>query len=393
MTALFLLLIFGIALTELVKGLSANGTPPVLQKFSWQMDLAYFMWSNIVLFRVVFALAILVAFFFIPSEQRASAALISLPFFALWAGIYWVFNRYWVGRFKFLPITQKVFKTAQENQVDPSLMVIGVDINGAQKAYPVPMVFYHHQIPDEVGGQPIFATYCGMCRAGRVYDRIVDGHALELTLVGAISFNAVFRDHVTGTWWRQETGEAAKGKWQGRQLEDIAFEQMSLENWLQKHPKSEVLQYDPVFAKKYGFLSKLLAYEASFPAWYRQETPPLVIGVELNGASHAFDFEELKKAKLVQTEVGGERIVALAGFDDTSAFVYEAEIDGDPVDFQIEGDVIKDTRTGSIWNHLGHCISGDLEGKTLTTVQSYQQFVRAWVTFRPATTFHDFIAS
>jgi len=209
MTALFLLLIFGIALTELVKGLSANGTPPVLQKFSWQMELAYFMWSNIVLFRVVFALAIAVAFFFIPSEQKASAALISLPFFALWAGIYWVFNRYWVGRFKFLPITQKVFKTAQENQVDPSLMVIGVDINGAQKAYPVPMVFYHHQIPDEVGGQPIFATYCGMCRAGRVYDRIVDGHALELTLVGAISFNAVFRDHVTGTWWRQETGEAA----------------------------------------------------------------------------------------------------------------------------------------------------------------------------------------
>ena len=258
MTALFVFLILGIALIELVKGLSANGTPPFLQKFSWQMDLAYFMWSNILLFRIVFAAAIVVVFFLIPSEQRLTAVLIAIPAFALWGGIYWLFNRFWVGRFKFLPITQKVFKTAGENEVDEDFMVIGVDLNGEQKAFPAPMLFYHHQIPDEVGGQPILATYCGMCRAGRVYDRIVDGHALEMTLVGAISFNAVFRDQVTGTWWRQETGEAAKGTWQGRQLVDIPFEQMSLKNWLEKYPGGKVLQYDPVFAKKYNFLSKLL---------------------------------------------------------------------------------------------------------------------------------------
>ena len=43
--------IFGVLiLSELVKGLSANGTPPVLQRFSWQIDLAYFMWSNILKF-------------------------------------------------------------------------------------------------------------------------------------------------------------------------------------------------------------------------------------------------------------------------------------------------------------------------------------------------------
>jgi len=53
MMTLFFSLCAGLILAELVKGLSANGTPPVLQSFSWQMDLAYFMWSYIVMIRIV----------------------------------------------------------------------------------------------------------------------------------------------------------------------------------------------------------------------------------------------------------------------------------------------------------------------------------------------------
>ena len=41
---LFLIALSLLVLLELTKGLSANGTPPVLQKFSWQLDLAYLMW-------------------------------------------------------------------------------------------------------------------------------------------------------------------------------------------------------------------------------------------------------------------------------------------------------------------------------------------------------------
>ena len=47
---LFLILI----LAELVKGLSANGTPPVLQKLPGQLHLAYFMWSSIKVLRGLF---------------------------------------------------------------------------------------------------------------------------------------------------------------------------------------------------------------------------------------------------------------------------------------------------------------------------------------------------
>ena len=40
MITLFFLLLIMLVAVELVKGLSANGTPPLLQKYPWQMDLA-----------------------------------------------------------------------------------------------------------------------------------------------------------------------------------------------------------------------------------------------------------------------------------------------------------------------------------------------------------------
>ena len=45
--SLFFITFIVLILAELIKGLSANGTPPVLQKYPWQLDLAHFMWSYI----------------------------------------------------------------------------------------------------------------------------------------------------------------------------------------------------------------------------------------------------------------------------------------------------------------------------------------------------------
>ena len=305
MVTLFFCAAAGLILAELIKGLSANGTPPILQSFSWQIDLAYFMWSHIAKIRIglLIIIAAIASQLDIANPPAFIAGLLLCP--ALWGGIYWLFNKFWIGKYKFLPITQKTFATAKDNVLDLNLPVIGVDINGEQKAYPANLLFYHHQLGDVVGGKPILATYCGMCRSGRVYDIDWEEGIPEFQLVGAISYNAVLRDSLTNSWWRQETGEAAKGARQGSQLEDIYFEQMSLKNWLAKHPKSLVLQYDPIFSQKYNFFAKLLQYEASLPVWHLQKTPPMVVGVELDGRAKAYDLRELQKQKLIQDKVGG----------------------------------------------------------------------------------------
>ena len=390
MITLFFVVFFLAVLTELLKGLSANGTPPVLQRFSWQMDLAHFLWSNILYFRIAFIVLLVIIAIQIPTGAGAGWIFGAVVLAALWGFVYWLFNRYWVGRFKFLPITQKVFAGAADNKVDPSIQVLGVDHGGEQKAFPVNMLFYHHQIADEIAGHPIWPTYCGLCRSGRVYDILVDGEALEFTLVGAITYNAVFRDHRTGSWWRQETGEAAKGPLKGQVLEDMPFEQMSLGNWLAKYPDSKVLQYDPVFERKYNFTAGLLNYEVSLPGWHMQSTPPLVLGVEVGDHARGYDWNELAKHRVVQDEVNGSPVLVVCDEEGSSAFAYERSADGSPLSFELKDNQLVDSETGSVWDQFGRCIKGKMKGKSLPQIQSYKQYVRAWLSFHPHTTFYNF---
>lgn len=390
MTEYLFMALAGLVLVELVKGLSANGTPPVLQRFSWQMDLAHFMWSNILFFRIVLGVAIIWMFTQIPAEARMGVVPGAVVILALWGFIYWLFNRYWVGRFKFLPITQKRFEGAATNKVGMKEQILGISHNGQAKAFPVNMLYYHHQIADEVGGHPIWPTYCGLCNSGRIYDRQVDGNALEFTLVGAVNYNATFRDHTTGSWWRQEVGDAIKGPMKGRALEDMPFEQMSLESWLAKHPESLVLQYDPTFQKQYNIRTALLNYEVSLPGWHMQASPPLVVGVVAGNVARAYDWNELVKRRLVEDEAGGTALLAVTNPDGDSAFVYDRTVDGTVLSFEMAGDGMRDTGTGSSWDCFGRCTKGKLKGKSLTRLQSYKQYVRAWVTFHPDASFFDF---
>ena len=390
MTVTFFTLFGLLFIAELIKGLSANGTPPVLQRFSWQIHLAYFMWSNIKIFRVILVAALVYTFFQLEITNIPLFILGVAFSLAAWGGVYWLFNKFWIGRYKFLPITQKVFLNAKESQVDTGVQVIGVELNGVKKAYPANLLFYHHQLSDEVGGAPIIATYCGMCQSGRVYDANWPEGTPELALVGAVNFNAILRDNLTQSWWRQETGEAVKGPKKGAQLADVYFEQMSLENWIAKHPDTLILQYDPVFMGRYHFFAKLLKFEATLPRWHFQKTPPLVIGVDLDGHEKAYDLIELQNRRIVNDQLGPHAIVAMTDADKTSAFVYDSVIDGKALNFEFKDDRIIDLETGSVWDHLGRCLSGKHKGVQLKQLQSYRQFIRAWITFHPETEFYVF---
>ncbi|MGB1258295.1 MAG: DUF3179 domain-containing (seleno)protein [Thiolinea sp.] len=261
---------------------------------------------------------------------------------------------------------------------------------GEQKAYPVSMMFYHHQLGDIVGGQPVWVTYCGLCRSGRIYDRLVDGRTLEFQLVGAITYNAVLKDFQTETWWRQETGEAAKGFYAGRTLDDIFFEEMSLENWLAKYPESEVLQFDPKYEQAYNIRDKIMKYEASLPGWHMQETPALIIGVEVGDQARAYDWDQMKKRRMVLDELASTPLLVLSSADESYACVYDRRVAGQTLEFEFKDEVLTDTATGSTWNHFGQCIEGEMNGAQLTQMQSYQQYVRAWASFHGHSDFYDF---
>jgi hypothetical protein len=176
----------------------------------------------------------------------------------------------------------------------------------------------------------------------------------------------------------------------GRALEDMPFEQMSLESWLAKHPEGLVLQYDPTFQKQYNIRTAILNYEVSLPGWHMQASPPLVVGVMAGNVARAYDWNELVKRRLVEDEAGGTALLVVTDPEGDSAFVYDRTIDGTVLSFEMAGDGMRDTGTGSSWDCFGRCTKGKLKGKSLTRLQSYKQYVRAWVTFHPDASFFDF---
>ncbi|MFM9653974.1 DUF3179 domain-containing (seleno)protein, partial [Streptomyces galilaeus] len=74
----------------------------------------------------------------------------------------------------------------------------------------------------------MIATYCTVCRTGRIFSSTVDGVPEKFRLVGMDHFNAMFEDARTKSWWQQATGKAITGKQKGKQLIEMASQQMSL---------------------------------------------------------------------------------------------------------------------------------------------------------------------
>lgn len=101
--------------------------------------------------------------------------------------------------------------TAERNVVEPARLVVGIEMGGEARAYPVQFIGYHHQVRDSIAGMPILVSYCTVCRTGRVFSPVVDGRAEMFRLVGMDHFNAMLEDKTTGSWWRQATGDAVAG--------------------------------------------------------------------------------------------------------------------------------------------------------------------------------------
>jgi hypothetical protein len=69
------------------------------------------------------------------------------------------------------------FETQDEASewLDDKEPVIGLEINGESKAYPLSILIWHEIANDEVGGVPVAVSFCPLCYSALVYDRRVRG--------------------------------------------------------------------------------------------------------------------------------------------------------------------------------------------------------------------------
>ena len=57
------------------------------------------------------------------------------------------------------PIYDPEFSSAQDADIDPKELVIGVELNGESRAYPIGPLVYREMVNDSVGGIPILVTW------------------------------------------------------------------------------------------------------------------------------------------------------------------------------------------------------------------------------------------
>ncbi len=279
----------------------------------------------------------------------------------------------------FLPPTRLIMAPPAKNAVPLDRLVVGVQLNGEARAYPLRFIGYHHQVRDTVGGQEVLVSYCTVCRTGRVFSPVLDGVSQRFRLVGMDHWNAMFEDAATGSWWRQANGEAIRGPRLGQRLLELPSMQVSLRQWLAMHPGSLVMQADSVLADKY---KKDNSYEdgssradltgTDTASWNDKSW---VVGITQNGASKAYDWNRLKRERLINDEVGGTPIVLLLAGDTVSYFAYQRP---PGVQFTLQGDSL--TAPGASYGLDGRGSLG-----RLTAVSASQEFWHSWRTFQPAT--------
>ena len=215
---------------------------------------------------------------------------------------------------------------AATNRVPGNRLVVGVSLNGEARAYPLQFIGYHHQVRDTVGGQPVLVSYCTVCRTGRVFSPVLDGQGQTFRLVGMDHFNAMLEDGATGSWWRQANGEAITGARKGATLPEIPRLQVTLKEWLALHPRSLVMQGDTVFAdeyaKDYAFergTSRKTLTGTDTSSWHEKSW---VVGLTLNQRSKAYDWNRLRRERVVNDEVGGTPVLVVLAKDDASFYAF-----------------------------------------------------------------------
>jgi hypothetical protein len=272
-------------------------------------------------------------------------------------------------------------RPAVTNEVDPARLVVGIEIDGEARAYPVQFIGYHHQVRDTVNGKPIMVSFCTVCRTGRVFRPTVNGRTENFRLVGMDHFNAMFEDKSTGSWWRQANGEAIVGPLKGTILEEIESQQMTLARWLAIHPSSLIMQPDPagIYAQSFDYetgQSKSLLTGTDRVPW---NDKAWVVGVTRNDESVAYDWNRLKRDRVINDVVGGTPVV-IALASDAASFVAYARPDT-ASRFVVRNDSL--VGAGQVYDWSGRSLTG-----RLTQLKASQEFWHSWRTFQPNTRKH-----
>ncbi|MEO1159672.1 MAG: DUF3179 domain-containing protein [Pseudomonadota bacterium] len=203
------------------------------------------------------------------------------------------------------PIDNPQFQPASsQNDLTAKDPVISIEINGDARAYPLRILIWHEIVNDTVGGKPVAVTYCPLCNAAIVFDRMVDGELKDFGTTGLLrNSDLIMYDRQSESWWQQFTGKAIAGSQVGSSLKFMAARLESWAEFTTRFPDGRVLVPNNPGFRNYG-RNPYVGYDsAAAPFLYRGKMPegisPMarVVVYRINGKVNAIALSMLSKAE------------------------------------------------------------------------------------------------
>ena len=284
------------------------------------------------------------------------------------------------------------FVNANEAEfVSDNDVVIGLEINGEIKAYPLSILVWHEIVNDNVGDIPVAVTYCPLCFTNQVFERTINGIEVEFGTSGKLyNSNLFMYDRLTESYWSQALGAAIVGELAGLELNKIPFDVITWKDWKTLHPDSLVLTTDTGYLRPYGvdpYGSYYTDPRILFPVENKDDRLPpktIIIGFHQGNSYKAYNQKDVESSYLINDKIFDKSILLISQFSgNTRAF--DRTINDQVLEFVYVDNKIIDTQTNSEWNNDGLSISGEYEGKQLERIPIEPGFWFAWVAFHPDT--------
>jgi len=174
--------------------------------------------------------------------------------------------------------------------------VIGVELNGESRAYPLSILIWHEIINDELGGVPIAVTFCPLCDSAVVFERTIGAEVLEFGVSGLLHNSNLLmydrrgkRDPVKESLWSQLRMEAIAGPAAatGAKLILVPSKLAHWGDWLEAHPDTTVVEFPTRYDRDYDenpYKKLFLGQQLLFPVEPKPFTgpPPMTRMVVVN---------------------------------------------------------------------------------------------------------------
>ena len=136
-----------------------------------------------------------------------------------------------------VPVTAAA-SAAADARLPARTLIIGIERNGASRAFPVEHVSAARIVIDDVGGTPVAIVRAPDGRSTRVFERRLDGTTLDLfARLDATPYR--FVDAHSGSEF-DFTGRAVSGPLAGRTLSRVPFLEEYWFDWKNYHPNSDI---------------------------------------------------------------------------------------------------------------------------------------------------------